>query len=343
MMAKDAQRSAWVGGDGPCARLAREALDRLASPEVRDRILVSALTSADLSEVPADPTSFATFACGPLRDVVADVLGDDAASAVVSDLSPVFAADGPTASSGVRRRKGASLAAPRTGAPVVLVASDDAREVDALTARLKERAKVIAAYDVFALLSAASRHLTSPLTLLLNDGMPAVRPSTLATLARVLPPGTRIIVWGRGDVHPEKRPGTPSIEWVRLGAVEDVEAVADVCIAIGRTRVRSRRPSRARSPRDGWSSRTTTPRGARASAACSPRRATPCCRPRTGSWRSSAASTRRRAPSSPGSPWPRSTARSSRRSCARASATTRLPSCSSRADRSRSRRRASPP
>lgn len=231
-MAKDAQRSAWVGGDGPCARLAREALDRLASPEVRDRILVAALTSADLSEVPVDPTGFATFACGPLREAVADVLGDDAASAVVSDLSPVFAAEGPTASSGVRRRKGASLAAPRTGAPVVLVASEDAREVDALTARLKDRAKVIAAYDVFALLSAASRHLTAPLTLLLNDGMPAVVPSTLGTLARVLPPGTRIIVWGPGDVHPEKRAQSTAIEWVRLGAVEDVEAVADVCIAM---------------------------------------------------------------------------------------------------------------
>lgn len=230
-MANEAQKGARVGGDGPCARLTREALDRLATPEVRDRILTQALVEATLADVPDDPSSFGSFACGSLREAVARVLGEDEASAVIADLSPAFAQDGSSTSSGVRRRKGASLAAPRTDAPVVLVASHDAAAVDVLVSRLKERAKVIAAYDVFALLEAASRHLTSPLTVLLDDGMPAVRPSTLATLARVLPPGTRIIVWGTGDVHPEQRADTPPIDWMRLGSVEDVEAVADVCLA----------------------------------------------------------------------------------------------------------------
>lgn len=232
MMAKDAQWSARPGGEGPCACLAREALGRLASPEVRDRILEQALAAAGLDRVPDDPAAFGSFACGPMREAVVEALGEDAAAAVISDLSPAFTHDGPSASSGVRRRKGASLAAPRSDAPVALIASDDPKEVDALVARLKDRAKVIAAYDVFALLSAASRHLTAPLTLLLNDGMPAVRPSTLATLARVLPPGTRIIVWGKGNVEPEKRAETPAVEWVRLGPVEDIEAVADVCLAM---------------------------------------------------------------------------------------------------------------
>ncbi len=233
MMPKDeAQPRARVGGEGPCAHLAREALARLATPEVRDRILAEALLEAGMRVVPEDGAGFGTFACGALREATERVLGTEAADAVVSDLSPAFAQDQASASSGVRRRKGASLAAPRSDAPIVLVASDDMREVDALVARLKDRAKVIAAFDVFTLLSAANRHLTSPLTLLLNDGMPAVRPSTLATLARVLPPGTRIIVWGRGGVLPDSRAEAHTIEWVRLGPVEDVEAVADVCIAM---------------------------------------------------------------------------------------------------------------
>lgn len=221
-----------MGGSGPCARLTREVLDRLAASDLRDAILDAALLDAGHAEVPDDPASFGSFACGALRDAVEQVLGEDAAAAVITDLSPAFAHDGASTSSGVRRRKGASLAAPSQDAPIVLVASANPHDADALVSRLKDRAKVIAAYDVFALLSAASRHLTSPLTVLLDDAMPAVRPSTLTTLARVLPPGTRIITWGAGDVQPEERGEAPPVRWVRLGPVEDIEAVADVCVAM---------------------------------------------------------------------------------------------------------------
>jgi CheY-like chemotaxis protein len=209
-----------------------EVLGRLATPEVRERILNAALEQAAVSEIPEEPSAFASFACGPLRDVVEDVLGEDASGAVIMDLSPAFGSEGPKTSSGVRKRNRASLAAPRRDAPVVLVASSNSAEVDLLTERLKDRAKVIAAFDVFALLSAATRHLTAPLTLLLNDEMPAIRPSTLATLARVLPPGTRVIVWGKAAVEPEQRASSAQVEWVRLGRVEDIHGVADMCIAL---------------------------------------------------------------------------------------------------------------
>jgi hypothetical protein len=132
----------------------------------------------------------------------------------------------------VRRRKRASLAAPSRDAPAVLVASADATAVDALVTRLKLRAKVIAAYDVFALLEAAARPVSSQVTVLLHDDMPALRPSTLAALARVLPPGARIIVWGKSNVQVEPREERAPVEWVRLGGLDDVEAVADVCIAL---------------------------------------------------------------------------------------------------------------
>lgn len=225
------ERTRELGGAGPCARLVREVLGRLAAAEVRDGILREALAQAGLLVVPEDAPSFGSFACSALREVVERTLGEDAAAAVIADVSPAFMHEGGPMSSGVRRRKGVSLAPPTLDAPVVLIASAEAPEVDALVSRLKERAKVIAAFDVFALLSAASRHLDGSITLLLNDEMPAMDPSTLATLARVLPPGTRIITWGRAEVEPEVREQPAEIEWVRLGPVEDIEAVADVCVA----------------------------------------------------------------------------------------------------------------
>jgi CheY-like chemotaxis protein len=201
----------------------------LASPEVRDRILVEALFDAGLTEIPDDGGPLGAFAAGPLRDAVERTLGEDAAAAVLSDLGPAIR-ESSAASSGVRRRRGASLAPPSQDAPVVLVASARADHVDALVSRLKERAKVIAAFDLFSLLAAAQRDLRAPLTLLLDDELPAVRPTTLATLARLLPAGSRIVVWGSAGVRPEGRAGS-DVEWVHLGPVEDVQAVADVCMA----------------------------------------------------------------------------------------------------------------
>ncbi len=232
-MAKDEPYSSTpVGGSGPCGRLVREALARLATTEVLNRILVQALTAGALAEVPDDPSSFGSFACGPLREVVEQTLGDDAAHAVLADLSPAFTHDGTSASSGVRRRKRASLAAPTEDAPIVVVASAEPSEVDALVSRLKDRAKVVAAYDTFSLLSAAGRPGGSSLTILINDGMPGIRPATLATLARMVPAGTHLITFGEADVHPEERDEpAPPVEWIRLGRVEDIDGVADVCMA----------------------------------------------------------------------------------------------------------------
>jgi CheY-like chemotaxis protein len=220
-----------TGAVGPCARLTREVLDRLASPEVRDAIIRSSLSNADLSEIPEDPATFGSWACGALRDTVELTLGEDAASAVIADLSPAFGTDTDKAASGVRRRKRASLAAPSEGAPVVVVASSDPIAVDQIVGRLKDRAKVIAAYDVFALLSAVSQQ-RQPITLLLNDDMQAMRPSTVATLERVLAPGARVIAWGAAGLGPERREPSKLLDWIGLGNVEDVDAVADMCIAL---------------------------------------------------------------------------------------------------------------
>lgn len=231
-MAKERPRSEpKLGGLGPCARLTSEVLDRLATPEVRDAIIRSALRAGEVEFVPEDPASFGSWACGALRDAVELTLGLEEANAVIADLSPAFGAEGGKAASGVRRRKRASLAAPAENSPIVVVASSDPIAVDQIVARLKDRAKVIAAYDVFALLSAVSQQ-KKPVTLLLNDDMQALRPSTIATLERMLAPGARVIAWGSCELSPERREAGKLLDWIGLGDVEDVDAVADMCIAL---------------------------------------------------------------------------------------------------------------
>jgi CheY-like chemotaxis protein len=228
------ERQPASGLRSPLTQLLREALSRLASPEVSERILAEALRGAGLREVPQDPPSFGSFACGALSDAIEEALGPEAADAVLTDLGPAFVSEEGDASSGVRRRKRHSLAPPRDDAPVVLVASAKPASVDALVPRLRDRAKVVAAYDIFALLQAAQKYLASSrsLTLLLDDEMPAIRPATLATLARLLPPGTRVIAWGAGEVVPEARDRPTSVEWIRMGPVEELDAVADMCLSV---------------------------------------------------------------------------------------------------------------
>src|SRR5690606_7542529 len=147
---------------GPLEQLLREAIGRLASPDLSDAIIVGALGRAGRARVPTNPAEFGAFAGGALRLHVQEPLGTEAAEAVIVDLGPAFAVE-PEAipSSGVRRRQPHSLAPPSADAPVVLVASATPAEVDDLVPRLRDYVKVVAAYDVFALLSAAQRYLTS--------------------------------------------------------------------------------------------------------------------------------------------------------------------------------------
>jgi CheY-like chemotaxis protein len=206
-------------------------IDRLASPEVRDEILRAALRDADLDAIPDDHVMFGAFATGPLRAAVEEALGTEEAHAVTSDLSPAFAVDSHASSSGVRRRtKRASLAAPSEGAPFVLVGSADPKTVDTLVERVKQRAKVIAAYDVYSVLSAATQGSGGAhFTVLLDGSMPGLRNSSLAALRRALPSGADVITWGTQlEVEPDHASG---VEWIALREVHDLAEIADLCIA----------------------------------------------------------------------------------------------------------------
>lgn len=216
----------------PFAHLLTEALGRLASPDVRASIIDDALAEANVPAIPEDALTFRAFVCGAFHDVAEEWLGADAADAVLMDLRPAFAREVDQSTGGERRRKRHSLQVPTAEAPVVLIASAEPAEVDALVRRLRDRVKVVHAYDVLALLQLVQKHPTAPMTLLLNDEMPAIRSSTLSTLSRVLPPGTLVIVWGRANVVLEVRAEATSLEWIRMGPVAELDAVADMCLAL---------------------------------------------------------------------------------------------------------------
>lgn len=214
--------------EGPFARLLREALGRLAAPELSQDLVQRSLEGVGLPAIPDDPHGFATFACGAFHDAVLDALGEQAAEAILMDLSPAFAIEDEERSSGVRRRQRHSLAPPTDDAPIVVIASHLPGDVDALVPRLRERAKVVAAYEIFGLLQAIERRRARPLTLILNDGLLAGHPSALGTLARLLPADAKVVLFGSPDQEVPSGTG----HWLRLGTVEDLDAVVDVGLSL---------------------------------------------------------------------------------------------------------------
>jgi CheY-like chemotaxis protein len=75
----------WAG-DSPYAPLVYEALELVAAPDLRDRLLEESLSMAGLDAVPADRTLFAQFVNDALHRVIAAKLGEEDADAVILDL-----------------------------------------------------------------------------------------------------------------------------------------------------------------------------------------------------------------------------------------------------------------
>lgn len=230
-MVTDGARRARLAKTGPMARLTFEALERLATPQVAETLLQSALDAAQLDTVPEDAPGFGSFACGALKIVVREALGAESSDAVMSDLEPAFVKGGRLPGSGVRKRGRESLTTPQAHERVVLIASEDRAIVERLLPSFDETTKVVAAYDVFGLLQSSQRYIDHPMILILHDEMQSIRPSSLATLARVMPATTTILQFGKRGTEPERRAELPELRWVRLGDVaahEVLEACAEL-------------------------------------------------------------------------------------------------------------------
>jgi CheY-like chemotaxis protein len=70
--------------------LVLEALDKVASPATRDRIVAGALLSVRRQVLPSDPVPLSAFVTGPLWEATGVELGDEVADALLQDLGPLL-------------------------------------------------------------------------------------------------------------------------------------------------------------------------------------------------------------------------------------------------------------
>lgn len=229
MVTDGARRARQIAG--PMAMLTVEALERLATPEIAAKLLNDALGAAQLEAVPEDRPRFGNFATGALNIVVREALGEESAEAVMNDLEPALLEGNREAGSGIRKRGRESLTQPKAHDRVVLMASSDRTLVDRLLPSFDERTKVVAAYDMFGLLQSSQRYIDHPMILILHDEMESIRPSSLATLARVMPPTTTVLQFGKRGAEPERQGDLPDLRWIRLGDVAAHE-VLEACAAL---------------------------------------------------------------------------------------------------------------
>ncbi len=93
------------------AFVVREAIGRIAAPEVAERIEAAALLRGGHREIPSQPAELASFVDHALYETIEDYLGEDVAEAVKADLEPIIAQA--EASSGVRKAPPRSEQPPR--------------------------------------------------------------------------------------------------------------------------------------------------------------------------------------------------------------------------------------
>lgn len=188
---------------GAFERVVLKRLERVGSDLTSERIVQAALRLAGVREVPEEPVGFGLFVTGALYDVVHASLGGDVAEAVIADLSVFFSVGEDASVSGLRRR----CREDRCSARVVLIASTDSARIATIEAALKEQCKeeceVRTAPDVFALLQLTETLLDRSLTLVMDGTLPGLRDPMLMTFSRVLPPTTRLILWGHTPAAPE--------------------------------------------------------------------------------------------------------------------------------------------
>ena len=219
--------------ENPIARMVREAIESVATPEVRVQILHRALHMAREHEIPAAGDRLHRFVDKHLRTAMEFYLGNAAAEAVMQNLEPMlmFAEtigsqppqgdrhgdatreDGrKRARSGVSRKHSAHPSEPSTSKyptieplgsalPMVFVATRDRARCDAIAKKIGSAATVQQIEDVVAFLDNVKATASLSPVLVIDCVEASVQPSTIATLAHELPENSAVLVWGATEKH----------------------------------------------------------------------------------------------------------------------------------------------
>jgi hypothetical protein len=231
--------------------MVREAIETVATPEVRVQILHRALHIAREHEIPAGGERLHRFVHRHLRTAMAFYLGDEATEAVMQNLEPLVSlaekvssqppdktlrADQTKRLGRDRQRSKVSRKDSPQGAetdtskyptvqpmgsalPMVFVATRNRKRCTEIAKHVGKTAAVQQIEDVVALLDNVKATASLSPLLVIDCLEASVQPSTIATLAHELPRSSAVLVWGATDRHKDLTDlaaGEPG--WLRCGA-----------------------------------------------------------------------------------------------------------------------------
>jgi len=217
----------------PIARMVREAIEAVATPEVRVQILHRALHMAREHEIPAAGEPLHRFVDKHLQTAMAFYLGNEATDAVMQNLEPMLTFAEKASSqpphktvradktrklgrdrqhSGVTRKDPVALAETDTSKyptmkpqgsalPMVFVATRNRDRCAGIAQQVGNVAAVQQIEDVVAFLDNLKATASLSPLVVIDCVEASVQPSTIATLAHELPQSSAVLVWGATEQH----------------------------------------------------------------------------------------------------------------------------------------------
>jgi hypothetical protein len=245
----------------PIARMVREAIETVVTPEVQVQILHRALHMAREHEIPASGEPLRRFADKYLRSAIAFYLGNEASEAVMQNLAPMLTLAERISSqpprktlradetrklgrdrqhSGVTRKT--SVDQPETDTskyptvqplgsalPMVFVATRDRKRCEGIAKQVGDAAAVQQIEDVVAFLDNLKATASLSPLIVIDCVAASIQPSTIATLAHELPRSSGVLVWGATDQDKDLTDlATRDRGWLRCGVEATPQDVASL-------------------------------------------------------------------------------------------------------------------
>ena len=216
----------------PIARMVREAIETVATPDVRVQILHRALHMAREHEIPQAGAALHQFVDKHLRTAMAFYVGNEATEAVMQNLEPMVSyaekvstsppnqKGRPDATkrlgrnpqhSGVNRRetdpsaldtsKYPTVQPTGSSLPMVFVATSSQARCNEIAERVGPVAAVQQIEDVVSFLDNLKATASLSPMLVIDCVEASVQPSTIATLAHELPNSSAVLIWGATERH----------------------------------------------------------------------------------------------------------------------------------------------
>ncbi len=221
-----------MDAETPIGRMVREAIETVATPDVRVQILHRALHMAREHEIPQAGASLHQFVDKHLRTAMAFYLGNEATDAVMQNLEPMVSYAEKASSnpphktvrpdttrrlgrerqqSGVNRReldpsmldtsKYPTVQPTGSALPMVFVATSSRARCDEIAEHVGAAAAVQQIEDVVAFLDNLKATASLSPLVVIDCVEASVQPSTIATLAHELPSSSAVLIWGATERH----------------------------------------------------------------------------------------------------------------------------------------------